>query len=118
MDYCSLEDAWGVKSFVTGDMPTTKQRCPDPVSRGAWPVSGPFGYRPPRQDLPQQIQNMHPVSECYLHNGVDGVLQALPQQAIDDLRSRLAVSNLNTVAGLLLFGFVLLIVYDVLFKRR
>lgn len=109
-----------MKSFRTEDLPPSNRRCPDPISRGSWPVSGPFGYRPPNQspERAQPPQGVHPVSECYLHHGVEGVLQALPQQAIDDLRSRLAVSNLNTIAGLLLFGFVLLIIYDVLVKRR
>lgn len=116
MDYCSLEDAWGVRTFTTDNIPPhpSQQQWREPVPPGEWPVSGPFGYRAPRHDVPA----LHPVSACYLHHGVDGVLQALPQQAIEDLRNRLAASHLNVVAGALLFGFVLLIVWDVLVRRR
>lgn len=79
-------------------------------------MSGPFGYRPPSptdSSLP-----LHPVTACYMQDGVEGILRALPGHAIEDMRNRLATSNLNVIAGALLFGFVLLIIWDVLIKRR
>lgn len=121
MDYCSLEDAWGVKTFTTANLPPPPadhhHRWREPVPPGEWPVSGPFGYRPPARNV-DAAAGIHPVSACYLNHGVDGVLRALPQQAIEDLRARLAVNNLNVVAGGLLLGFILLILWDVVFRRR
>ena len=116
MDYCSIEDAWGVKSFSSGDVSLTQPPCPDPIRKGPWSVSGPFGYRAPDSD--GRGSRLHPVAACYMENGVDGILHVLPTHAIDELRHRLATSSLNVVAGGLLLGFVLLILWDVLIKRR
>lgn len=118
MDYCSLEDAWGVKSFRTlVPQLNAPPRASEPNSNGKWPVSGPFGYRAHPQDK-EDVSSMHPVTMAYMQGGVDGVLMALPANALDELRSKLMVGQLNIVAGVLLLGFVLLILWDVMFKRR
>lgn len=111
MDYCSLEEAWGVKTFVTPDpsSPEPEQWSPDTP----WPVSGAWGYRPA-----QNVQNNF-IHQTYIRDGLDGVLQALPPQAIDEIRQRLAsTSGLHTTAAFLLLGFVFMIVHDMWMRLR
>lgn len=118
MDYCSLEDAWGVKTFRTQLPDPAGPGYPaDPATNGQWPVSGPFGWRTPGGPK-QEAQPMNPVTMMYMNGGIEGILAALPPQALDELRAKLMVGQLNIVAGVLLFGFVVLILWDVLFKRR
>lgn len=116
MDYCSLEDAWGVKSFQTNlpDVPPPAREKQD-VEPQDWPVSGPYGYRPQQY---KPASNLNPVAAAYLYGGTDSILQALPQQAIEDLRSRLQANNFNVLAAALCFGFAIIILRDVLLKRH
>ena len=81
-------------------------------------MSGPFGYRPELARQQETRPVLNPVAEVYVEEGIDGVLRSLPIQAVNELRSRLMGQNLNLIVGLLLMGFVLLILWDVLFKRR
>jgi len=117
MEYCSLEDAWGVKTFANDCPPLLQpqQWQERSVLGKQWPVSGPFGYRQPNQT---QSTALNPITSYYMQNGVDGLLLSLPQQAIDELRTRLVSNNLNVVAGALLLGFVMLILWDVIMRRR
>ena len=132
MDYCTLEDAWGVKTFRT-QLPAPAPRHCEPIQAGRWPVSGPFGYRQAAPAAPFSSRSegtgfqpgqdtapsgLHPVALAYMQDGVEGLLRVLPDAAIDELRARLVVGGLNVVAGVLLAGFVMLLLWDVLLKRR
>ena len=103
MDYSTLEDVWGVKTFET----------PAPALAGGWEPEN--SSRPP-----DAVRN--PVASVYFAQGVDGVLRSLPAHAIADLRARFGGTGggpaLHMVAAVLLCGFVLLIMWDVLTRTR
>lgn len=117
MEYGTLEDVWGVKTFETAQ--PLLQHQPD--LRAGWepeptqhPVSGAWGWRPPARSSA--------VTAVYAAEGLDGVLASLPRHAVEELRARFAGGSggagVHAVAAVLLCGFVLLIMWDILTRVR
>lgn len=117
MEYSSLEDAWGVKSFESSAPAFPDARPPmenwEPAT-SQYPVAGPWGYRPAHEYKP----SLNPVAAVYLRDGVDGLLRLLPAHATEELKVQLGGSNLHTIATVVLAGFVLLLIWDILNRAK
>ena len=121
MEYSSLEDAWGVQSFETplpafNDGNSNRQQW-EP-QQGAYPVAGPWGYRPATDVTKAPAGVLNPVAAVYMREGTAGVLRLLPAQAVEELKSQLGGNTIHAVAAVLLCGFVLLLMWDVLNRAR
>lgn len=115
MQFSTLQEAWGEHTFAT----PYPQLWPE-QDRGQWepqptdaPIAGAWGYRPP---MAGRANN--PVADIYMREGIAGILRMLPLQAVDDLKGHLGGSSLHAMAAILMCGFVLLILYDILNRAR